>query len=104
METNINAKLKSLLAVIFLTSIVFMIIAMGLAFVFGDYDPFLFIQIFVYPALIMASVLFFKATFGIKNDKVFLQRAFFVALTVRIMSVIGSDLKSAFHRSGYKLR
>lgn len=88
MEINIRSELKNLLIVVFLTFIVFMIIALGLAFITGEFDLLIFSQILVYPTLISASVFFFRATFNVKNDNSFLGIAFFTALIARIIVVI----------------
>ena len=88
MKINTDSKLKDFLVILFVTSAIFMMIACGLAVIVGECDLLLFVQIFVYPLLVLAGVLFFRLTINIKSDGRFLWQAVLVALVIRVASVL----------------
>ena len=88
MQRSIGLKLSNLVTVIFVTSVICLVMACGLAVITGECDLFLFIQVMGYFFLVAASVLFFWMTFNIKNDGAFLWQVFLAALIFRVVAVV----------------
>ncbi len=107
MQRSIGLKLSNLVTVIFVTSVICLVMACGLAVITGECDLFLFIQVMGYFFLVAASVLFFWMTFNIKNDGAFLWQVFLAALIFRVVAVVALyylliELQGNPYLEGYK--